>query len=164
MTILILMGVSGSGKTTLGQQLAERLGWQFQDADNFHSAENIDKLHQGIGLTDTDRLPWLHSLRQAMSLWLDQGLSVVLACSALKACYREILAVDPTHIRWVYLKGEFQQIAERLQQRSQHFMNPVLLHSQFDTLEEPDPQESLWVRIDQPQEQILQQICQGLEL
>ena len=134
--IIILMGVAGVGKTTVGRALAEELHWRFADADDFHSAANIAKMHSGIPLTDEDRVLWLQSLRDAIAQWIASGEHVVLACSALKASYREFLLVD-TRVKLVYLRGSFDLIAKRLVSRRGHYMNPHLLQSQFDSLEEP---------------------------
>lgn len=136
--IIILMGVAGSGKTTIGTRLAEMLGWSFFDADEFHSMSNIDKMRQGTPLTDEDRQPWLAALRQRIVEWLEEDLEVVLACSALKASYRDQLLVDPSRVRLVYLKGSFALIQKRMIERPSHFMPEGLLASQFATLEEPD--------------------------
>jgi gluconokinase len=134
--IIILMGVTGVGKTTVGRALAEELHWRFADGDDFHSAENIAKMHAGIPLTDGDRVLWLQSLRDAVNGFVSSGENVVLACSALKASYRKFLLVEP-QVKLVYLRGSFDLIAKRLVSRRGHYMNPRLLRSQFDTLEEP---------------------------
>lgn len=134
--ILILMGVSGAGKSSVGGALAEELHWRFTDADEFHSAANVAKMHSGVPLTDEDRAPWLQSLRNAIERYLASGENVVLACSALKAAYRKVLLVDP-QVKLVYLRGSFDLIAKRLASRQGHYMNPHLLRSQFDALEEP---------------------------
>jgi gluconokinase len=134
--IILVMGVSGSGKTTIAQMLADSLHWQFQDADDFHPQENIQKMRQGIPLDDDDRKPWLQILHSAIALWLHNHDNVVLACSALKASYRQMLVFD-TNIKQVYLKGSFELIQKRLQQRQNHFMSAKLLKSQFDSLQEP---------------------------
>ena len=130
------MGVSGVGKTTIGQQLARELKWPFADADEFHSEANVAKMREGIPLDDTDRAPWLQSLHDAIANWIAAGKSVVLACSALKAAYRQQLLVGP-EVKVVYLHGDFDLVAQRLSTRHGHYMNPGLLHSQFDTLEAP---------------------------
>jgi gluconokinase len=134
--VVLLMGVTGSGKTTVGLALAQSLGWQFVDADDFHSPANIAKMRAGIPLDDSDRTPWLAVLRTAIVGWLQAGASVVLACSALKQVYREQLVVSP-EVRLVYLRGEPEAISRRLSERPGHYMNPDLLASQFATLEEP---------------------------
>ncbi len=130
------MGVTGSGKTTVGRALSANLGWRFADADDYHSAANVSKMAAGIPLTDKDRAPWLLALRQAVVEWTAAGENVVLACSALKAAYREELVTGP-EVKLVYLKASMELIAQRLAGRSGHFMNPHLLQSQFDALEEP---------------------------
>jgi gluconokinase len=134
--IIVLMGVTGVGKTTVGQALARDLHWRFADADDYHSAANIAKMHAGIPLTDEDRAPWLQALHDAIVGWLARQENLVLACSALKAAYRERLIVSP-EVKLVYLRGSMEVIAARLASRQGHYMDPHLLHSQFDTLEEP---------------------------
>jgi gluconokinase len=104
--IILLMGVSGSGKTTIGQLLADSLHWEFSDADTFHSPENIEKMRRGIPLSDADRIPWLQDLQTAIAHWLQDDQNLVLACSALKASYREWLVVDSS-IKLIYLNGSF---------------------------------------------------------
>jgi gluconokinase len=131
------MGVSGSGKTTIGQILAESLDWEFQDADNYHSVENIEKMRHGIPLNDIDRIPWLQSLQIAITNWLKGNSNIVLACSALKASYRQYLVLS-SDVKIVYLYGSFELIKARLQKRKNHFMNVEMLASQFASLEEPD--------------------------
>ena len=136
--IIILMGVSGSGKTTIGARLAQALGWPFYDGDQFHPPANIAKMQQGIPLTDADRWPWLHALRAHIETCIHQGVSAVLACSALRQAYREHLSIDEAEVRLVYLKGNYDLIRKRLAQRRGHFMPPELLASQFAALEEPE--------------------------
>jgi gluconokinase len=136
--IIILMGVSGSGKTTIGERLARALGWPFYDGDQFHPPANVAKMQQGRPLTDEDRWPWLRVLRAHIETWLQQDMSAVLACSALKQGYREYLILDADEVKLVYLKGEYDLIHERLAQRRGHFMPPGLLASQFAALEEPE--------------------------
>jgi gluconokinase len=136
--IIILMGVSGSGKTTIGARLAQVLGWPFYDGDQFHSPANVAKMQQGMPLTDEDRWPWLQALRAHIETCIHQGVSVVLACSALKQAYREYLIIDEAAVKLVYLKGDYDLIYERLAQRQGHFMPPGLLASQFAALEEPE--------------------------
>jgi gluconokinase len=136
--IILLMGVSGSGKTTIGQRLAQTLGWPFYDGDQFHPPANIAKMQQGMPLTDEDRWPWLHTLRARIETWVQQDMSAVLACSALKQAYREHLIIDEAEVKLVYLRGDYDLIHERLAQRQGHFMPPGLLASQFAALEEPE--------------------------
>jgi gluconokinase len=135
--VVIVMGVTGAGKTTVGSLLAEELGWEFADADSFHSPENVAKMHQGIPLTDADRAPWLKALHNAISRWIADGKGVVLACSALKKSYRDELRVSP-EVEMVYLKGTQKLIASRLEHRHGHFAGESILASQFMALEEPE--------------------------
>jgi gluconokinase len=140
-SVVIVMGVSGSGKSTVGTLLAARLQWDFEDADWFHPAANVDKMHKGIALTDEDRWPWL----RAVAAWIDKTRSAgghgVIACSALKRRYRDVLVGDRPDVRLVYLQGEEALIARRIATRHEHFMPSSLLHSQFAALEEPGPSE-----------------------
>jgi len=135
--IIILMGVSGSGKTTIGHLLAQDLGWPFYDGDDFHPPSNIDKMRQGIPLTDDDRDAWLTTLRHQIDTLVDTRQSAVLACSALKQTYRERLGRGQPEVRLFYLKGDPALIRQRLLARQGHFMPADLLASQFATLEEP---------------------------
>lgn len=135
--IVIVMGVTGAGKTTVGRALAEALEWEFHDADELHSEESKRKMHRGIALDDADRAPWLSAIRKLIQGMLTEGRSGVVACSALKQSYRDEIVVDPDSVKVVYLKGSKEVIAERLRGRVGHFMNPDLLQSQIDTLEEP---------------------------
>lgn len=136
--LIIIMGVSGSGKTTVGKLLSEKTGWPFYDADSFHSKENIDKMQAGIPLTDEDRWPWLDSMNVFAKEKL-QHIHLIFTCSALKEIYRQRLIKDiESSCHWVYLRGDFDTIFKRMQQREQHYMPAVLLQSQFDLLQEPD--------------------------
>jgi len=134
--ILILMGPTGAGKTTVGEILSRELGWEFADADNFHSPENVAKMSKGIGLTDEDRKPWLDSLRRKIEKWIAAGENGILACSALKEAYRKELSVGP-QVRWIYLKGSFEEISQRVAARQGHYAKKELVVSQFAALEEP---------------------------
>jgi gluconokinase len=135
--VVIVMGVTGAGKTTVGRALAEALGWAFHDGDELHSEESKRKMHLGIALDDADRAPWLAALRKLIEGMVSEGRNAVVACSALKQSYRDEIVVDPDSVKIVYLKGSRELIAERLRGRTGHFMNPDLLESQIDTLEEP---------------------------
>lgn len=135
--IILLMGVSGSGKTTIGKSLAQRLSCDFEDADDFHSEENKRKMHAGIPLTDADRLPWLSELSELLKKRSESGQTTILACSALKSSYRQKFLEAAPDLMVVYLKVDFETVAARLEERHHEFMNPELLKSQFDTLEEP---------------------------
>lgn len=145
--VVILIGVSGSGKTTVGQEVARSLGWSFVDADEFHSEANKTKLKSGEPLRDEDRWPWLRELRTLISQKIAARGNLILACSALKGRYREILRVRP-EVEFVYLKGSYELISTRLNRRRDHFMNPILLRSQFADLEEPASAEALTVPVD----------------
>ena len=160
------MGVSGSGKTVVGSELAARLGWAFEDADDFHPAANVEKMRGGVALTDEDRVPWIRSLCRAVREWTDHGRDVVLACSALHRWHRDALrdAVrDTASIRFVYLKGDYDEIDRRLRDRVGHFMPESLLKTQFATLEEPDAWEALAVPIDRPVSAIVDSILAGVK-
>jgi gluconokinase len=159
--IVIVMGVVGAGKTTVGRLLAEQSGWAFADADDFHPPSNVEKIRQGISLNDDDRKPWLDSLRKAIIAWIDEHRNVVLACSALKRSYRQELAVGP-EVRFVYLKGSADLIAERLRARQGHFAGEQILASQFADLEEPN--EAVTVQIAATPEQIVAEIRKKLGL
>ncbi|HXY24385.1 MAG TPA: gluconokinase [Candidatus Acidoferrum sp.] len=136
--IVLLMGPAGSGKTTVGKLLAAQISWDFLDADDFHPAANIEKMSRGIGLTDEDRLPWLESVRDTMLEWQAQGRNVVVACSALKRSYRELLGVHSNpEIKLVYLKGGRDLLRDHLQARTGHYAGEQLLASQLADLEEP---------------------------
>ncbi len=134
--VIILMGVAGSGKSTIGEMVARALGAPFYDADDFHEPSAREKMKQGSALTDGDREPWLRRLADGIGKWNREGGITVLACSALKQKYRDQLSRSGP-VQWVYLKGGKELIRQRLGQRKDHFMDPKLLDSQFDTLEEP---------------------------
>lgn len=135
--IIVLMGVTGAGKTTIGRLLAEKLGWTFYDADDFHPQSNVEKMRRGEPLTDDDRVAWLDSLEELIRNKLQSQTNIVLACSALKASYRSNLLID-AQVRLVYLKSTRSLIEERLAERRGHYMNPSLIESQFEILEEPE--------------------------
>ena len=157
--VLILMGVVGAGKTTIGKLLAQKLGWQFADADEFHPKQNIDKIARGIPLTDSDRAPWLAALHEAIEKWNADGRNVVLACSALKQSYRKELQTGPA--RFVYLKGDYELISRRLHSRHGHFATESILKSQLADLEEP--QEAITVTVDKSPDEIVSEIIRQLK-
>ena len=140
--IVIVFGVSGAGKTTIGKLLAEQLGWQFYEGDDFHPRANIEKMHSGRPLTDEDRWPWLERLREQITRSITAKDSAVLACSALKRAYRDRLRVSDD-VTFVFLRGDYALVAEQLRHRRGHFMNPELLRSQFADLEQPEPDEDV---------------------
>jgi gluconokinase len=161
--VVIVMGVSGSGKSTIGTLLAMRLQWEFEDGDWFHPQANIDKMHRGIPLTDEDRWPWLAAIAE----WIDKTRASaghgVVACSALKRRYRDVLIGDRKDVRLVYLKGDEGIIARRFATRHEHFMPQSLLHSQFEALEEPGPAESpITVSIEPAPREIVSRILSAL--
>jgi len=134
--IVLIMGITGSGKTTIGTLLAQQLGWLFADADDFHSAANKEKMSHGIALTDADRMPWLRAIHDAMVRWDAAGQNAVVACSALKQVYREVLA-EGVRAEFVYLRGSPDLILERLKHRHGHYATGSLVASQMEALEEP---------------------------
>ena len=139
---LVVMGVSGSGKSTIADKLADRLGWTFEDGDRFHPAGNVAKMSAGHPLTDEDRWPWLQAIADEIDRVGAAGEHAVIACSALKRAYRDILVHGRSDVRIIYLKGTQELIAERLAQRKGHFMPPGLLASQFKALEPPGREEN----------------------
>jgi gluconokinase len=141
MTIVVVMGVSGSGKTTIAAGLARKEGWLLLEGDQFHPPANIAKMQAGTPLTDADRWPWLLAIAAREDELRANGQSAVVACSALKRAYRNILIGDRPDTLLVYMRGSKALIAERMKARKDHFMPPALLDSQFDTLEEPGPDE-----------------------
>lgn len=162
---LIVMGVSGSGKSTIAAQLAERLRWTFEDGDRFHPASNVAKMKAGHPLTDQDRWPWLQAIADEIDRVCAAGDDVVIACSALKRSYRDVLVHKRNDVRIVFLDGSQALIAERLARRKGHFMPPGLLDSQFKTLEPPQADEHpLNVSIDAPVETIVNDIVAQLEV
>ncbi|WP_372633413.1 gluconokinase [Fodinibius sp.] len=157
--IYIVMGVSGSGKTVVGQKLARRLGVPFHDGDNFHPQDNIKKMESGRPLNDRDRRPWLETLARKIAEWHISG-GAVLACSALKKKYRDLLC-SRQNAQFIYLKGPIPLIAERMADRTGHFMPEKLLESQFEALEEPS--EAITVSIEPPPEEIVSAILGQLQ-
>jgi len=162
---LVVMGVSGSGKSTIGEALAQRLRWTFEDGDRFHPAANVAKMSAGHPLTDEDRWPWLRAIADEIDRVCSAGEHAVIACSALKRAYRDILVHGRDDVRIVFLDGTQQLIAARLAARKGHFMPPGLLESQFGTLEPPAGDENpITVSIDAPVETIVDDIDRQLGL
>lgn len=145
--IVIVMGVSGSGKTTIGKALADRLGYPFYEGDDFHPAANVAKMAAGVPLTDGDRAGWLAALAGVIQDALRRGEGAVIACSALKEKYRAVLRGDARQVKFVYLKGSYHVILERMHRREAHYMKPSLLQSQFEALEEPEDALSADIRL-----------------
>lgn len=179
------MGVSGSGKTTAGVELAKRLGWQFVEADEFHPAENIEKMSAGIPLTDADRWPWLDAIAGFIEQSILQGKSTICACSALRRSYRQrlanlkVISAGPeaglemlpelknqatVRVDFVYLRTSRDLLKSRLDERKNHFMKADLLDSQLNTLEEPSAEEALVVNAGKPLEEIVETIVAKLML
>ncbi|MEM9222514.1 MAG: gluconokinase, GntK/IdnK-type [Pseudomonadota bacterium] len=164
-SVLVVIGVSGSGKTTVASILANRIGWQFEDADWFHPPENIAKMKSGTALTDEDRWPWLHAIAKWIKSNHERGHHGVVACSALKRVYRDLLVGDlGGFVRMIYLEGTPDLISERLCMRHGHFMPSTLLDSQFATLEPPTADEDpITVGIDQHPREIVSAIVSRLQ-
>lgn len=163
--VLVVMGVSGCGKSTVAALLAGRYGWPFEEGDSLHPQSNVDKMHAGHPLTDDDRKPWLEKVALWIETELDEGRNGVITCSALKRSYRNILNRRGHGVLFVYLHGDFATIAARLAVRQGHFMPPALLQSQFDSLEEPQPDEpAIRVEIGPPPEHLVQSVIDELKL
>jgi gluconokinase len=161
---LVVMGVSGSGKTTVASKLAERLHWTFEDGDRFHPKSNVEKMSAGHPLTDEDRWPWLNAIADEIGRVCRAGEHAVIACSALKRTYRDVLLRGRDDVRTVFLNGTQQLIAHRLALRKDHFMPPGLLDSQFGTLEPPGLDENaIDVSIDAPVDAIVDDIVGKLQ-
>jgi len=161
--VIVIMGVAGAGKTTIGRRLADDLGWAFHDGDDFHSPENIDKLRRNVALTDGDRRPWLERIHVAIEDWVARDENIVLACSLLKASYREIVfAGCRDTIRLIYLKADYHVLQSRLLKRTGHFMHEKLLTSQIEILEEPT--DAVVLDANQPPALIVHHIRRALAL
>ncbi len=160
--VIVVIGPMGCGKSTIGKLLGIQLGWSFYDADDFHPQVNIEKMAQGIPLNDDDREPWLKILKTKIEEHTAQGRNMVLACSALKKKYRQLLGIDQQQIFSVFLKGSFELLSQRISSRSHEFMSQSLLQSQLDTLEEP--QSGLTVNIAASPEEICHSIRKSLHI
>ena len=157
----IMMGVSGSGKTRIARALVDQLGWDFYDADDFHPPENIARMANGIPLDDSDRAPWLAALHDLIASSLKADRPGVLACSALKERYRQQLMNGNEGVQLIYLKGSYDLIWSRMHRRTDHYMKPHMLKSQFDTLEEPA--NAITVDIALPVDEIVKTILKHME-
>jgi carbohydrate kinase (thermoresistant glucokinase family) len=161
-TAIILMGVSGCGKSSVGKMLSGQTGWPIYDGDDFHPKANLDKMAQGIPLNDEDRQPWLETLHHLILLSLREGNSLIVACSALKKSYRDILRKGlADKIVFVYLKGSFSLIYTRMQQRDDHYMKAEMLRSQFEALQEP--QNAIEIKISKSVSEITQEIINSIK-
>ena len=158
---LIVMGVSGCGKSSVGKALAESLGWDFYDADDFHPPENVAKMASGLPLDDADRAPWLAALHNLISSSLKADKPGVLACSALKERYRQQLLGSNENVQIIYLKGSYDLIWSRMEKRTDHYMKPHMLKSQFEALEEPA--NALTIDISMSVKDIVQEILKFME-
>ena len=163
--VVVVMGVSGSGKSTIASMLAHRLGWIYEDGDWLHPNSNIEKMHHGEPLDDADRLPWLHAIADWIDATRRTGNHGVVACSALKRAYRDILIGSRRDVRLVFLQGDRDLIARRIAARADHFMPPGLLDSQFEALEPPQADERpIVVSVAPHPREIVENIVQKLGL
>ncbi|HEX6771629.1 MAG TPA: gluconokinase [Acidobacteriaceae bacterium] len=160
--ILVLMGVTASGKTTIGTRLAAAEGWEYAEGDDYHSAANKAKMHAGIPLTDEDRAPWLESLHDVLLRWHRSGKNGVMACSALRQAYRDVLSagIPKTELHFVLLEVEKAVLAERLAGRKGHYMSPALLESQLATLEMP--RDAIRVDAERPPDEVVREILEAV--
>lgn len=156
------MGVSGAGKTVVGRSLAEKLNWQFVEGDDYHPKSNVEKMRRGVPLSDADRRPWLARLRAAIVRFFEAQEGAVVACSALKKDYREVLSVGSDRVEFVLLNGSYELILERLRRREGHFMPPTLLQNQFDTLEIPT--DALVLDAARVIPELIREICDAFDL
>lgn len=162
--VVVMMGVSGSGKTTIAQGVAKRLGWDVLEGDSYHPPANVEKMSHGIPLDDADRLPWLHAIADAIDAELAAGRSSVVACSALKRSYRDIIIGPRRNVALVYLRGSHALLYERIKHRTGHFMPASLLESQFATLEEPTADEKpIIVSVDGTPEEIVDTVLVAMQ-
>ena len=157
--VIVVMGVSGCGKTTVARLVAQRAGWRFAEADEFHSPANVAKMRSGVPLTDEDRAPWLAAIAAYIATARASQEPAVITCSALKRRYRDVIVGARPDVALVYLKGDYDTIARRMTTRAHHYMPVSLLQSQFDALEEPGADErALSISIDFPPETIVERV------
>src|SRR6185369_4403725 len=160
---IVVMGVSGSGKTTVARLLAGRLGWAFAEADEFHSPANVAKMRAGVALNDDDRRPWLAAIADRIDSAREANEPIVVTCSALKRRYRDILVASRPDVALVYLKGDYDTIAQRMAARPHHYMPVSLLKSQFEALEEPAADEhAIVLDIRSTPEELVDLACRGV--
>jgi gluconokinase len=159
--VILVMGTTGAGKTTVGKLIAQRLGWTFLDADDFHPQANIEKMKHGIPLTDTDRVPWLTNIHSRLQQLSAEGKNAVLACSALKQSYRDTLAAG-LDMRIVYLRGTYEQMRKHILARHGHFAGESILAGQFADLEEPT--DSLTLEVAGTPDELADRAISGLGL
>ncbi|HVO58568.1 MAG TPA: gluconokinase [Dongiaceae bacterium] len=157
--VILVMGTTGAGKTTIGRLLAAQLGWAFLDADDFHPAANIEKMKNGIPLTDADRWPWLDAIHAELARRSAAQSDVVLACSALKQSYRDRLSAG-IEMKVVYLRGTYEEMRHHIESRQGHFAGEAILAGQFADLEEP--KDALVVGVERSPGEIVQEIVRGL--
>jgi gluconokinase len=163
--VLVIMGVSGAGKSTIGLLLAERLGWVFEEGDSLHPAANVEKMSEGIPLTDEDRWPWLAKVADWIDNRLDTGENGIITCSALKRSYRNVLNRRGSGVEFVYLAVKVAELTERLEHRVDHFMPASLLASQLSTLEVPTSAEpAIQVDADPDAGLVVDRILRDLDL
>lgn len=158
--VIVVIGPMGCGKSTIGSLLARNLNWTFSDGDDFHPPENVEKMRNGIALEDGDRIGWLEALRDHINKQRQENSDLILACSALKQSYRDLLGIDQKFVISVYLKGSENLLRERISQRTHQYMNDSLLTSQLQTMEEPA--DGIIVPIDQTPEEICSDIIRQL--
>ncbi|MEM7802814.1 MAG: gluconokinase [Chloroflexota bacterium] len=162
--VILVMGVSGSGKSTIGESLAQALGWHFYDADDFHPEANIKKMSAGVPLTDEDRWPWLDAIHQLFIKEMAAERPLVLAGSALKESYRRrLLRGIDKNAAIIFLKGSYDLIWQRMESRTGHYMQPNMLKSQFDTLEEPRSENLITIDIDHTPAEVVELILNGFK-
>lgn len=145
--VVVLMGVAGSGKTTVGRLVAEELEWDFLDADDLHSRENVERMRSGIPLTDIDREPWLAELRRSIERHGAERRPLVIACSALTRRFRQSLRQASSELIFVHLRVSHDLLRDRLARR-QHFMSVSMLESQLAALESPGEGEAVTIDVD----------------
>ncbi|MCR9070216.1 MAG: gluconokinase [Alphaproteobacteria bacterium] len=163
--VVVMMGVSGVGKTTIGTLLAERLGWGYAEGDSYHPPANVAKMRAGTPLDDSDRQPWLAAIAADIDRWRATGQGMVVACSALKRSYREVLIGDRPDVRLVRLAGDETLIRARMEKRTDHYMPPSLLASQLATLQPPgEDEEAITVTVTSSPQECVEQILDALAI